>query len=69
MINAICRLTLHHVLTESLELKLFCKNFRFVLNNKYMYELHNFAQLLIAHNSAHLKSGTFSLDMSIYYCL
>ena len=35
----------------------------FVLDNK--YKEHNFAQLLIGHNYAHLKSGAFSLDMSI----
>ena len=35
-------------------------------NNK--YKQHNFAQLLIGHNYAHLKSGAFSLDMSLFYC-
>ena len=34
-INAICRLTLRHVLIESLELKHFWENIAFVLNNKY----------------------------------
>ena len=33
--NVIWRLTLRHVLTESLELKLFCVNMAFVLNNNY----------------------------------
>ena len=28
---------------------------------------HNFPQLLIGHNYANLKSGAFSLDMSISY--
>ena len=34
-INAILRLTLRHVLTESLELNFLCKNIAFVLNNNY----------------------------------
>ena len=34
-INAILRLTLRHVLTESLELKFLCENIAFVLNNNY----------------------------------
>ena len=61
--NAILRLTLRHVLTESLELKFLCENVAFVLNDNYEY--HNFAQLLIGHKYAHRKSGAFSLDMSI----
>ena len=64
MINAISRLTLCHVLMEPLGLKFWCENNAFVLNIK--YKKHNFAQLLIGHNYAHLKSGAFSLDMSIY---
>ena len=35
VINAIWRLTLRHVLTESLELKFLCKNIVFVLNIKF----------------------------------
>ena len=35
VINTIWRLTLRHVLTESLELKFMCENIAFVLNNKY----------------------------------
>ena len=34
-INAILRLTLRHVLTDSLELKFLCENFAFALNNNY----------------------------------
>ena len=34
-INAILRLTLRHVLMESLELKFLCENIAFVLNNNY----------------------------------
>ena len=52
------------MLTGSLELKLLCETIAFVPNNK--YKQHNFAQLLIGHNFAHLKSGAFSLEMSIY---
>ena len=33
--NVILRLTLRHVLTESLELKFLCENIAFVLNNNY----------------------------------
>ena len=62
-INAILRLTLRHVLMESLELKFLCENITFVLNNNYNY--HNFAQRLIGPKYAHWKSGAFSLDMSI----
>ena len=47
VINAIWRLALRHELTESLELKFVCE----ILNHKYK---HNFAQLLIDHNYAHL---------------
>ena len=46
----------------SLKVNFLCENIAFVHNNKYKY--HNFAQLLIGHNYAHLKSGAFSLDMS-----
>ena len=49
--------------TESLELNFLCENIASVLNNN--YEEHNFAQRLIGHNYTHLKSGAFSLDMSI----
>ena len=63
MINAIWGLALRHVSTESLELKFLCENIAFVLYNKYQF--HNLAQLLIGNNYAHLKSGAFSLDMSI----
>ena len=58
------RLTLRHVLTKSLELKILCENIAFVLNNN--YKSHNFAQLLMGHKYAHQKSGAFSLDMSIF---
>ena len=34
-INAVLRLTLRHVLKESLELKCLCENIAFVLNNNY----------------------------------
>ena len=51
------------MLTLSLELKILCENIAFVLN--YKYKKHNFPQLLIGHNYAHLKSGAFSLDMCI----
>ena len=34
-IDAIWRLTLRHVLKESLELKFWCENIAFVLNNKF----------------------------------
>ena len=34
MINVIWRLMLRHVLTESLEVILLCKNIAFLLNNK-----------------------------------
>ena len=54
-----------HVLTESLELEFLCENIAFVLNNN--HKQHNFAQLSKGHNFAHLKSGAFSLDMSIYF--
>ena len=63
VINAFWRLTLRHVLTESLKLKFLCENIAFVLNDN--YKKHTFAQLLIGHNYEHLKSGAFSLDMSI----
>ena len=63
-INAIWRLTLRPVLKESLGMKFLCENIAFVLNNN--NKKHNFAQLLIGHNYKHLKSGAFSLDMSIY---
>ena len=53
-----------HVLMGSLELKFLCEPIAFVLNNKYKYQ--NFAQLLIGYNYAHLKSGAFSLDLSIH---
>ena len=62
--NAILRLTLRHVLTEPQELKFLCDNIAFVLNNNYKY--YNFAHLLTGHKYAQLKSGAFSLDMSIY---
>ena len=62
-LNAIWRLTLRHVLTEPLELKILYENIAFVQNNK--YKKHNFTQLLRGHNYAHLKSGAFSLAMSI----
>ena len=52
------------MLKLSLELKFLCENIAFVLN--YKYKKHNFPQLLIGHNYAHLKSGAFSLDMSIF---
>ena len=63
-INIIWRLTLRNALTESLELKFLCENIAFVLNNKYNITI--FAKLLIGHNYSHLKSGAFSLDMSIF---
>ena len=50
-INAILRLTLGRLLTQSLELKFWCENVAFVLDNEY---------------EAHLKGGAFSLAMSIY---
>ena len=52
------------MLTESLESNFLCKNIAFVLNNN--YKTHNFAQHLKGHKYAHLKSGAFSLDMSLY---
>ena len=55
--KAILRLTLRHVLTESVELKFLCENIAFVLNNN--YKKYNFAHLLIGHKYAHLKSGVF----------
>ena len=67
VIGAIWKLTLRHVLTASLELKILCENNAFVLNNNYKY--HNFAQLLIGHQYAHQKNGAFSLDMSIYFTI
>ena len=51
------------MLTESLKLKFLCENIAFVLNNN--HKQHTFAQLLIGHNYTQLKSGAFSLDMSI----
>ena len=65
MIYAILRLTLRHVLKESLELKFLCENIAYVLDNN--YKLHNFAQLSIGHKYAHRESGAFSLDMSILF--
>ena len=62
-IYANLRLTLRHVVTESLELNFLCENIAFVLNNNYKYDI--FAQLWIGHKYAHRKSGAFSLDMSI----
>ena len=38
MINAILRLTLRHVLKESLELKFLCENIAYVLDNNYKLE-------------------------------
>ena len=55
------------MLTESLRLNFLCKNIAFVLNNK--YKKHNFEQLLIGHNYAHLKNSVFLMDMSIFKSL
>ena len=52
---------LRHMLMESLQLKFLCENITFVLKR-----IINFAHLLIGHNYVHLKSGAFSLGMSIF---
>ena len=44
-------------------MKFLCENIAFVLNNNYKY--HNYAQHLKGHKYTHLKSGAFSLEMSI----
>ena len=58
-INAILRLALRNVLTESLELNFLCENIASVLNNN--YKQHNFTPLLQGHKYAHLKSGAFCI--------